>query len=204
MQEIIEQLKNASNATRLRIIRKESEMDAYGVPLGVLRRLAKEVRVEDALALWNTQNVDAMFLACLLFDYNAMSDEELDAFINEIPYLPMVDEVVKRVKKKERLQLLMNHDTLQNQRVYYLMMLEKIKKGTLDDVGALLIEIERDLPKENGNQMLIDLCLGFIGVNDPTLRPQVVALGEKLGVFKDYKVSKGCTSPYIPDWMASL
>lgn len=30
-----------------------------------------------------------------------------------------------------------------------------------------------------------------------------LALGEKLGVYKDVKVSKGCTSPYALDWIAA-
>ena len=31
-----------------------------------------------------------------------------------------------------------------------------------------------------------------------------VAIGEELGVYRDYPVSKGCTSPYAPIWIGEM
>ena len=33
------------------------------------------------------------------------------------------------------------------------------------------------------------------------IRQRALAIGEKLGVFRDYPVSKGCTSPFAPIWI---
>ena len=40
-----------------------------------------------------------------------------------------------------------------------------------------------------------------IGIHFPQLRKRALAIGEKLGVFRDFPVSKGCTSPFAPIWI---
>ena len=48
----------------------------------------------------------------------------------------------------------------------------------------------------------MDFCLAGIGIHVPVLRERVVAIGERLGVYPDYPVSKGCTTPFAPVWIA--
>ena len=31
-----------------------------------------------------------------------------------------------------------------------------------------------------------------------------LAIGEKLGIYRDYPVSKGCTSPFAPIWIKEM
>lgn len=47
-------------------------------------------------------------------------------------------------------------------------------------------------------------CAAQIGIADGTLRQHRIQLGERLGLYKDYPVSKGCTSPYLPIWIESV
>lgn len=44
----------------------------------------------------------------------------------------------------------------------------------------------------------MNFCLIEIGVNSPAHRPRALAIGERLGVYRDYPTSKGCTSPFAP------
>lgn len=37
--------------------------------------------------------------------------------------------------------------------------------------------------------------LANTGIHNPKLRKRAIAIGEKLGMYRDYPVSKGCTSP---------
>ena len=37
-----------------------------------------------------------------------------------------------------------------------------------------------------------------IGIHFPKHRKQAIAIGETLGIYRDYPVSKGCTSPFAP------
>ena len=50
-------------------------------------------------------------------------------------------------------------------------------------------------------QETMNFCLGEIGIRHADLRIQI---GEKLGVFKDYATPKGCTSRYVPEWIAAV
>jgi len=47
-------------------------------------------------------------------------------------------------------------------------------------------------------------CAAQIGIADESLRARCIRLGETLGLYKDYPVSKGCTSPYLPIWIESV
>ena len=53
-------------------------------------------------------------------------------------------------------------------------------------------------------QWTMNGCLAGIGIHEPRLRARAVAIGEKLGVYRDYPVSKGCTSPFAPIWIAEM
>lgn len=33
---------------------------------------------------------------------------------------------------------------------------------------------------------------------------QAIAIGEKVGLYRDYPVSKGCTSPFAPIWINEM
>ena len=37
-----------------------------------------------------------------------------------------------------------------------------------------------------------------------TTRERALAIGETLGVYRDYPVSKGCTSPFAPIWINAM
>ena len=39
------------------------------------------------------------------------------------------------------------------------------------------------------------------GIHDRKLRKRAIAIGEKIGLYRDWPVSKGCTPPYVPVWV---
>ena len=43
--------------------------------------------------------------------------------------------------------------------------------------------------------------LAAIGIHDPKLRKRAIAIGEKIGLYRDWPVSKGCTPPFVPIWV---
>jgi len=47
-------------------------------------------------------------------------------------------------------------------------------------------------------------ALDQIGIQFPELRDRAIAIGEKLGIYRDYPVSKGCTSPFAPIWIEEM
>lgn len=46
--------------------------------------------------------------------------------------------------------------------------------------------------------------LPSIGIHSPSHRKRALAIGESLGIFRDYPVSKGCTSPFAPIWINEM
>lgn len=53
-------------------------------------------------------------------------------------------------------------------------------------------------------QWTMNFCPAGIGIHFPEHRKQTLAIGEKLGVYRDYPVSKGCTPPFAPIWIAEM
>ena len=70
------------------------------------------------------------------------------------------------------------------------------------DLPALLDRIEKEMPKAMPEvQWTMNNTLAAIGIHDPRLRKRAVAIGEKIGLYRDWPVSKGCTPPYVPVWV---
>ena len=50
----------------------------------------------------------------------------------------------------------------------------------------------------------MNVALAGVGIHIPTRRTQAIAIGEKLGIYRDCPVSKGCTSPFAPIWINAM
>jgi hypothetical protein len=46
--------------------------------------------------------------------------------------------------------------------------------------------------------------LAAIGIHHVKYRKRAIAIGEKIGLYKDWPVSKGCTSPFAPAWIDEM
>ena len=53
-------------------------------------------------------------------------------------------------------------------------------------------------------QWTMNSCLANIGIHHPALRKRALAIGERLGIYRDYPVSTGCTSPFAPIWINEM
>ena len=70
------------------------------------------------------------------------------------------------------------------------------------DLPALLSRIESEMPRAQPEpQWTMNNTLANIGIHHPKHRKRAIAIGEKLGLYRDYPVSKGCTSPFAPIWI---
>ena len=71
------------------------------------------------------------------------------------------------------------------------------------DLPALLDRIESELGNA-ASEGTMNFCLAGIGIHFPQLRKRAIAIGERLGIYRDYPVSKGCTSPFAPIWINEM
>jgi 3-methyladenine DNA glycosylase AlkD len=73
------------------------------------------------------------------------------------------------------------------------------------DLPALLDRLEAEMPDADpAEQWTMNNCLAGIGIHHPKLRKRALALGEQMGIYRDYPVSKGCTSPFAPIWITEM
>jgi 3-methyladenine DNA glycosylase AlkD len=73
------------------------------------------------------------------------------------------------------------------------------------DVVALLDRIESEMGRADpAVQWTMNSVLAEIGIHFPKLRKRAIAIGETLGIYRDYPVSKGCTSPFAPIWIEAM
>jgi 3-methyladenine DNA glycosylase AlkD len=185
----------------------------FGVKMGDIRKLAKEARADHALALelWETENLEARLLAVLLMKPKALSAEELDRLVRSNRQIPVSDwlnsYVVKAHPEKEALrQRWMEDGDSMAARAGWSLTAEKVAKSPKDlDLGALLDRIEAQMASAAPEpQWTMNNTLAAIGINHPQHRARALAMGDKLGVYRDYPTSAGCTSPFAPEWIGEM
>jgi 3-methyladenine DNA glycosylase AlkD len=211
LNEALEQLEALGNAkVRAQNAKSGAGDNQFGVSLGDIRVLAKKIKTnhELALALWETGNADAQFLATLLMKPKKLSAEELDRMVRSVAFVRVADwlnaYVVRQHPDKEALrQGWMAEDDRWAARSYWDLTAERVGKSPDGlDLPALLDRIESEMAGAVPEaQWTMNNTLAGIGIHFPELRERAIAIGEKLGVYRDYPVSKGCTSPFAPIWI---
>jgi 3-methyladenine DNA glycosylase AlkD len=214
LDEVMAALKAAGNEKVKRLeIRNGAGENQFGVQSGDIRTLAKKLKGKPELAgeLWSTGNADAMLLAVLLMNPKQITPGELEEMVRSLTFTHLADwldsYVIKVHLQKEQLRekwMKSKHPmTLRAGWSLTARRVEKEPEGL--DLKALLDRIE----KEMGGappvvQWTMNFCLAQIGIHFPEHRKRALAIGEKLGVFRDYPTSKGCTSPFAPIWINEM
>jgi 3-methyladenine DNA glycosylase AlkD len=185
----------------------------FGVRRGDVRKLAEKIKTnhELAIALWDTGNIDAQFLATLLIKPKSLSRDETDRMVRSVDFVQVADwlnsYVVKNHPDKEALrQAWMEDDDPWAARAGWSLTSERVGRSPDGlDLPALLDRIEAELANAAPEaQWTMNSCLAAIGIHFPKHRKRALAIGEKLGVYRDYPVSKGCTSPFAPIWINEM
>ena len=211
LNEALKQLKALGNAkVRAQNAKSGAGDNQFGVSLGDIRTLAKKIHTDHELAqsLWDTGNADAQFLASLLIQPKKLSAKEMDRMVRSITFSRVADwliaYVVRQHPDKEALrQDWMAADDRWAARAGWDLTAERVAKSPdALDLPALLARIEFEMADaEPEVQWTMNNTLAGIGIHFPKHRKRAIAIGEKLGVYRDYPVSKGCTSPFAPTWI---
>ncbi len=185
----------------------------FGARLGDIRKVAARIKSDDPLAraLWETGILDAQLLAILLIKPKSLSREEMDRMVRSGNFVQVADwlnaYVVRSHPDKESLrQAWMKDEDPWAARAGWSLTSERIgKKPDGLDLPALLDRIESEMGTAAPEaQWTMNFCLAGIGIHFPEHRKRAMAIGEKLGIYRDYPVSKGCTSPFAPIWINEM
>lgn len=185
----------------------------FGVRLGEIRKVAKEIKSnhELALELWETENIDARLLAILLVKPKKLSADEVDRLVRSVKFSQVADwlsaYVVKKHPDKETLRAQwMTTDDPMAARAGWSLTAERVQKRPDGlDLSALLDRISSEMGQATSEvQWTMNMTLAEIGIQFPNYRKRAIDIGETLGVYRDYPVSKGCTSPFAPIWIEEM
>jgi 3-methyladenine DNA glycosylase AlkD len=214
LKETLAQLKALGDEkTRAQNKKRGAGDNQFGVRMGDIRKLAAKIKTnhELALALWETGNIDARFLAILIMRPQNLSSDELDRLVRSVDFAHVADwlnsYVVRNHPQKETLrQAWMATDHPWASRAGWDLTSERIGKSPKGlDLPALLDRIESEMPGAAPEaQWTMNFCLAGIGIHFPKHRKRAITIGETLGIYRDYPVSKGCTSPFAPIWINEM
>lgn len=212
--EILKILQDLGNEKRKQMyIKNGASENTYGVLLGELRKLAKKLgkNHELALELWQSENTDAKWLACMMLDAKKLSLDEIKNMVSELTYSDLIDKFIGEVVCNSdyvdilaKKWLTSSEDNLG--RAGWKLIVHEIANDKLDnsDLEEILKSIESELQTATpGKQWAMNHALCQIGISYPEFTERCINLGETLGVYKDLKVAKGCTSAYAPNWIAA-
>jgi 3-methyladenine DNA glycosylase AlkD len=186
--------------------------------LTAIRTMANEIGKSQELAeyLWMPGGTKSRLLALLVLELKAVDTTYLATMIKDIERATEPDQrqlsdwlvanviMKKSALKKEASKWLAETSTIK-QRVFWSVQARTLKAENTELNRQLLEAIEKyiaaapDMVQEHMNW-----CAAQIGIADETLRQHCIRLGERLGLYKDFPVSKGCTSPYLPIWIVSV
>ena len=198
---------------RKRNAKRGAGENQFGANLGDIKKLAKKLKRDHELgqALWATGNIDAQFLATLLVKPDQLSADELDAMVREGTFDRVADwlnsYVVKLHPDKEALRerWMTDPDPMAARAGWNLTAGRVVKQPEGLDLGALLDRLEAEMgDAPPAAQWTMNFALVEIGIHFPKHRKRALAIGEQLGVFRDYPTSKGCTSPFAPIWINAM
>jgi 3-methyladenine DNA glycosylase AlkD len=213
--EILAKLKSLGDEARRKHNAKFGAPDnQFGVKLGDIRALANKLKTNHSLALelWETGNVEAQLLATLIIKPQSLSAAELGKLTRTITWAQVADwlnsYVVAQHPDKEVLrEKWMKAKDRWSARAGWHFTASRINKNDAADLDlpALLDRIEKEMPKARPEvQWTMNNTLAAIGIHDAKLRKRAVAIGEKIGLYQDWPVSKGCIIPYVPVWVEAM
>lgn len=214
LQPILDRLKSLSNEKMFAHNAKNGAGDnQYGVKLGDLRKVAKEVKdnQELALELWNTGNIDARLLSIQIMKSGELSSRQLDEMVNSIGFVQVADwfnaYILKNHPEGDFLRgKWLDSDNIWAARAGWSLTAGRIARDAEGlDLSTILDRIESEMADAAPEvQWTMNTTLAQIGINYPKHRKRAIEIGEKLGIYRDYPVSKGCTSPFVPIWINEM
>ena len=192
-----------------------AQINSKTTKLGDLRNIANEIKKDHQLAmeLWSTGEYLPRQLAILIMDKKLLSQEVIDKLDNDIQnHMPdernqMIDWLMaNQLSKDKKTVALMESwadspSALQRRTFWYY-------QGRLRWVGQtppansedLLSSIEERMKSEKPEvQWAMNFTAAQIGIFQPQLRSRCIALGERIGLYRNEIVPRGCTPNYLPE-----
>ncbi len=194
-----------------------SQLGADTIKLGDIKKMAKEIKKDHDLAmeLWATGDFHPRMLAVLIMDKKELTQDVMnrladDLQTNETDHRQQIadwllaNQLTKDKKTVELLESWAKESSPILRRLfwYHQARLRWTGKAPPDNTADLLDSLETDMASaEPEVQWAMNFTAGWIGIHEPEHRSRCIQLGERLGLYKDDPVSRGCTPNYLPEFI---
>jgi 3-methyladenine DNA glycosylase AlkD len=210
--EVMRALKTAgTEQTRKTYARHGYPADSYGVSFADLKKLAKKIDVDHALAqaLWATGNSDARTLATMVADADAATSKELDAWAKDVTFSLLAQMVARYVAESEFAsakvdQWTKSTDEYVAETGYQTLGVLALQDEELDDeyFEQHLRTIEQSIHKaKNFTRYGMNQAVIAMGVRNPNLTKLALAAAKRIG---KVEVDHGNTACKTPDAAAYI
>lgn len=215
VEEVLQKLASLGNETRRQMyIKKGTGENTYGVLMGDLRKLASKIGKNHHLGmeLWRTGSVDARLLSCMILDPNELSEATARTMAQELDYPDLVYKFTREILYQCDFAQELQQEWVDDPKEYlgqagWQLLAKSIEDHRLSsgEIDKLLILIHNRLPKATGEtQWAMNHAFCQIGINYEDYTDKCLELGAEMGVYREMKVAKGCTSAYAPDWIRAV
>lgn len=185
--------------------------------LGDLRKMAKEIKKDHALALelWSTGGFLPRQLAILIMDNKRLNQEVIDHLDSDMQQHELDERnalmdwfMANQLSKDKKLISLIEsweHSSSKLQRRvfwFYQARLRWMGNTNQSNTEKLLDSIEKNLMKEAPEvQWAMNYTAGQIGKWQEKYRDRCISIGEETGLYKDEMVAKNCVPSYLPKFI---
>lgn len=203
-------LKSLGNPKRIEFNKKRGwNGPQYGLTLGQLRAYAKKHKRDHELGceLATSDNFDVLILSYMLIDAERLTENDIEKYLPTFPQLvdEYVNQVVANSSDLKRLSLKWIQQTEEHYRqAGWKGIVHLVEDKQMSDIelDQLLDKIHLELSLVQGaTQFNMNHALAQIGIENESLRSKARDIATELAIYKDMKVSKGCTSPYAIEWI---
>lgn len=193
------------------------QASAEPLRMGAIKKLAAAVKKDHALGmeLWSTGALGPQLVAVLIMDKMLLTQEVIEDLVsdmskhsddsrNRLSEWLMANQLMKSKKTIALIESWRDHasPTLRRLYWYYQGRLRWMGKVPQDNASELLAYLDERMGSETPEvQWAMNFTAGWIGVHEPKYRSECVALGTRLGLYKDDHVSRGCTPNYLPEFI---
>lgn len=191
-----------------------AQINSKVTKLGDLRKIAKDIKKDHQLAmeLWSTGEYLPRQLAILIMDARLLSQEFIDKLDHDIQThvleqrLQLIDWLLANQLSKDKKTIALmetweNSPSALQRRTfwYYQGRLRWVGQTPPPNSEDLLSSIEERIQGEKPEvQWAMNFTAAQIGIFQPEFRSRCISLGERIGLYKDEVVPKGCTPSYLP------
>lgn len=194
-----------------------SQISQDSPKLGDIKKMGKEIKKDHDLAmeLWSTGEHYPRLLAVLIMDKNLLSQEVIEALAsdmmshdyalrNQLADWLLANQLMKSKKTSALIETWEHHASPILRRLfwYHQARLRWTGQTPPDNTQGLLASLDTDMAKaEPEVQWAMNFSAAQIGIFEPEHRSRCIELGERVGLYKDDPVAKGCTPDYLPEFI---